>query len=108
VTGHHELVIDQDKRVRQVPFKSSVQNLAKLFLDLWQGSVIVRYIDTFAINACEKDFCLPCGLLRRPSRPSTSHAHLILTVSEDDDLYLFLGGHGLSVNFFHVNLYLCP
>jgi len=108
VTGHHELVIDQDERVRQVSFAGSIQNLAILLLDLWQGGVIVRYIDTFAINACEKNFCLSCGLLRRPSRPSTSHAYFVLAMPEDDDLYLFLGGHGLSVNFFHVNFYLCP
>jgi hypothetical protein len=107
VTGHHELVIDQDERVRQVSFAGSIQNLAKLLLDLWQGGVIVRYVDTFAINACKKNLGLPRGLLRRPSRPSTSHAYFVLAMPEDDDLYLFLGGHGLSVDLFHMNVYPC-
>jgi hypothetical protein len=108
VTGHHQPIVDQDERVRQVPFAGSVQYLAKPLLDLWPGGVIVRYIDTFAINACEVNLCLPCGLLRRPSRPSTSHAYFVLAMPEDDDLYLFLSGHGLSVDFLHVNFYLCP
>ena len=108
MTGHHQLVIDENQRVRQVPFSSQVQHLAKLLLHGRQCGVMVRNLDSIAIDAREKSPCLPRGLLRRPSRPSTSHAYFVLAMPEDDDLYLFLSGHGLSVDFLHVNFYLCP
>ena len=106
MTGNHELLINQDERVRQVPFASQIQDLAKLFLDRRHRSVIIGHVHLVAIHAREKGLCLSCGLLRRPSRPSTPCAYFVPAMPEDDDLYLSFDGQCLSVDFLHTEFYL--
>jgi hypothetical protein len=108
VTGHYELVIDQDKRMGQEPLAGNVQHLAELLLYCGQRGIIIRHANLIPIDAREKGLGLTCGLLRRPSRPSTPHAYFVPAMPEDDDLDLLFGGQCLSVSLFHTVSYLFP
>jgi hypothetical protein len=88
MTGRYDLVIDQDQRMRKISIRRRLQNGLELCLNLGQRSVIVRYCGLVPIDAREKALDKACGLLRRPTWPSTPCTDFVPAVSQHDDLNL--------------------
>ena len=84
----YDLIIDQDQRVRQITIRRGLQHSLELLLNLKLSGIKVRYRGPIPINAREVALNKACGLLRRPTWPSTLFTDFVPAVSQYDDLNL--------------------
>ena len=84
----YDLVIDQDQWVRQVTIRRRLQCGLELLLNLGQRGIKVLYRGLIPIDAREKALNEACGLLRRPTWPSTPCTDFVPAMPQYNDLNL--------------------
>ena len=88
VTRCDNLVIDQNQRVRQIAIRRRLQHGLELLLNFGLRGIKVCYRSLLPIYARKVGLNKACGLLRRPTRPSTLFTDFVPAVSQYDDLNL--------------------
>jgi len=88
ITCHHDAIVDEHQWVRPVALLGLCENVGVLCLDLGCSCVIVLQVDLLSKNAIKIPLDQVRGLLRRPTRASTSATDFVLTVSQDCNLNL--------------------
>ena len=88
MTSSYDLVIHQDQWVRQITIRRCLQYRLELLLNFRQRGIKVRHGSLIPINAREIALDEACGLLRRPTWPSTPRTDFVPTMSQHNNLNL--------------------